>query len=771
MQVTDNSPSTGYIAWSSVHISYLGSTYTIADGNTNCLYVYWLYASPTTFQVSNTFPSLGSNDILVFLNKNGIHATVPNTTVIDGSMIVPESILTNALSANCVTATQLAAGSVTANAIAANSIGANAIAANAITANKLAIGDFSNLADMDEVNGTTVNTQWGYSTTPGDGWNHFISPSNWPGMMMSNQKNPLPFEPGDQIYFTFDAIANTATTVHVAVWVFTTTTSGDGDSGNACTFTVQTSASTYSGVISVPNNYTRGSMQSYTVGLWTDNDVLTESVGLKVKNIRFNRMYSGSLIVDGAIDGQTINGVTITGSIFTATGQDKYDTDVVQLGTSASGGGEPITVYSTDNPEGDIVRISSSFVSVNEEDTDLDNNLVQYDVSMNSQGYNASSTVTSDNGSGNTYVNSFEFSDGPVDGTYCGTISFSQYPLMGEAEADDPGSSMNFYESGLVFLDGSLTVNSSIVSYSGINCGGTDFDLGTGGTGRGNGGRALVQQSNNTLVINYSNDFGGTVRVDSALNLNGGNKYIGSYGTPGDNGSGQYNKLSFGEGDAANLGSKGDVNIDTWYGFTVCPSISGSNVGEWSPAFVVDARLGNITAYQDVRANNGWLYGNSVSCGNEFLNGGHVINSVDGGELYFESGTGSGGNKVGLNAAYFSTSSTLDIKNSVALMDTQSSLDRVTSTDVVTFKYNMDTEKNVDKPHIGFIVGGNYNLPDYYRNYNDDGVLLYDCIGDLFGATQQQELNRQTDLARLDQLEEQNKFLLSKILELESQIQ
>lgn len=49
MQVTDNTPSTGYIAWSDVHISYMGQTYTIPDGNTNYIYTYWLYAQPTEF--------------------------------------------------------------------------------------------------------------------------------------------------------------------------------------------------------------------------------------------------------------------------------------------------------------------------------------------------------------------------------------------------------------------------------------------------------------------------------------------------------------------------------------------------------------------------------------------------------------------------------------------------------------------------------------------------------------------------------------------------
>jgi hypothetical protein len=178
MQVLDNSPQSGYISWSSVNISYKGQTYQIADNNTNLVYVYWKYADPTSFYGSNTYPTLGPDDILVFVNKMGTHLTVPNTTILDGSLLVPESVVANAIAANTITgdkiaantisaanivantissteiaadaigtselaasavqADNLAAGSVTANALAANSVTANALAANSVTAAKIA---------------------------------------------------------------------------------------------------------------------------------------------------------------------------------------------------------------------------------------------------------------------------------------------------------------------------------------------------------------------------------------------------------------------------------------------------------------------------------------------------------------------------------------------------------------------------------------------------------------------------------------------------------
>jgi hypothetical protein len=161
MQVKSNTPSVGFIQWTGVSIAYKGTTYAITDGNTNNAYVYWLLSSPTSFQVSNTYPSsLGIDDILVFVNKFGAALTVPNTTVLDGSLIVPQSITANAIAAdtitalqiaaNAITSSELAAGSVTANALAANSVAAtniiagavstNALAANAVTAANIAAG-------------------------------------------------------------------------------------------------------------------------------------------------------------------------------------------------------------------------------------------------------------------------------------------------------------------------------------------------------------------------------------------------------------------------------------------------------------------------------------------------------------------------------------------------------------------------------------------------------------------------------------------------------
>ncbi|KYD09646.1 hypothetical protein [Saccharococcus caldoxylosilyticus] len=144
MIVQDNTPSVGYISWSNVKIAYKGQVYNIADGYTNLPFVYWKYSDPNYFYASNSYPTwLTDDDLLVFLNKNGIHLTVPNTTIIDGSLIVPESILTNALAANAVTAEKIAAGAITASKIAADAVGAQAIAAGAVLAEHINVDSLS----------------------------------------------------------------------------------------------------------------------------------------------------------------------------------------------------------------------------------------------------------------------------------------------------------------------------------------------------------------------------------------------------------------------------------------------------------------------------------------------------------------------------------------------------------------------------------------------------------------------------------------------------
>ena len=137
--VENNQPSVGYIRWTNLHIVYAGTDYTIQDGNTNKQYVWWDYSVSTTIlQTSDTLPDLDEEDIIVFLNKNGTHVTVPITTVLDGSLIVTESVLTDALSANCVTSEKIKAEAVIATKIKAEEVQTIHLIASAVTTPKVA---------------------------------------------------------------------------------------------------------------------------------------------------------------------------------------------------------------------------------------------------------------------------------------------------------------------------------------------------------------------------------------------------------------------------------------------------------------------------------------------------------------------------------------------------------------------------------------------------------------------------------------------------------
>lgn len=144
--IENNKPTAGCIRWSGLNMQYNGQSYDITDGYTNATYAYWTISYPNNLVVTNTYPSLGVDDCLVFLNKNGIATVVPGATALDGALIVPGTVLADAIAANSITGDKIAAGAISANQIAANAVGAAAIAAGAVTADKIAVENLLALA-------------------------------------------------------------------------------------------------------------------------------------------------------------------------------------------------------------------------------------------------------------------------------------------------------------------------------------------------------------------------------------------------------------------------------------------------------------------------------------------------------------------------------------------------------------------------------------------------------------------------------------------------
>jgi hypothetical protein len=125
--IADNTPQTGYVSWSNVKIVYKGVEYSVMDGSTDKLYVWWDFDYPTIMQTAQILPTMTDDDVLIFLNKNGTHLVVSKATVVDGSLLVSESVLTDALAANAVTAIKIAAGAVQTAALAADAVTAEKI--------------------------------------------------------------------------------------------------------------------------------------------------------------------------------------------------------------------------------------------------------------------------------------------------------------------------------------------------------------------------------------------------------------------------------------------------------------------------------------------------------------------------------------------------------------------------------------------------------------------------------------------------------------------
>lgn len=93
---TDDSPAAGSIAWSGASVTYNGNTYAITDGNTNNKYIWWDFSlSTTTFQTSDTQPTLTDDDLLVAYNDSGIHILIWNATIIDGRVIRTGTLIAN----------------------------------------------------------------------------------------------------------------------------------------------------------------------------------------------------------------------------------------------------------------------------------------------------------------------------------------------------------------------------------------------------------------------------------------------------------------------------------------------------------------------------------------------------------------------------------------------------------------------------------------------------------------------------------------------------
>lgn len=138
--LNNQTPTLGYISWASVHIVYNGTDNAVADGASSKSYVYWLASAPTVLQASNTYPALGPDDALVFINRSGVGVSVLDAAVVDGSMIVPGTVMAQAIAAGAVQASHIAAGAIQAEHVSAYSINTDHLTVDAIVAHHIQAG-------------------------------------------------------------------------------------------------------------------------------------------------------------------------------------------------------------------------------------------------------------------------------------------------------------------------------------------------------------------------------------------------------------------------------------------------------------------------------------------------------------------------------------------------------------------------------------------------------------------------------------------------------
>lgn len=123
---TSGTVTPGSIRWQALHIVYAGVDYTIADGGSLLKYHYFVKpasGNTATLTSSDTKPTLGQDDLLVFINNGGV-ATVAAT---DGAASLPGVVAdgavdTGALADNAVTGTKVANSGIGANKLATGAI-------------------------------------------------------------------------------------------------------------------------------------------------------------------------------------------------------------------------------------------------------------------------------------------------------------------------------------------------------------------------------------------------------------------------------------------------------------------------------------------------------------------------------------------------------------------------------------------------------------------------------------------------------------------------
>ncbi len=239
------------------------------------------------------------------LTGAGIETTA---TALRGVKLTSTGITTYDGSGNMTFKVDATTGLVEAPGLKANSITGTMIAGETITAKNLFVGDFANLATIDELNGITVSSYG--QTQIVAGYNKLVTDSG-SFLMFTEKRGPVPFALNDTIYYEFTAKATSATTAQFGAWTY------DAADANLSTLGIAENIGTTDTLIKgqvVVSSY-KANATKFVVGL---SGVANK--GIQIKGVKVYKKYGGNLIVDGAIDGKLITGATIQTDIGATTG-------------------------------------------------------------------------------------------------------------------------------------------------------------------------------------------------------------------------------------------------------------------------------------------------------------------------------------------------------------------------------------------------------------------------------------------------------------------
>jgi hypothetical protein len=234
---------------------------------------------------------------------------------LNGDRITANTLNASAIIANSITGDRIQANTVNADRFIANTITGNKIASNTIIARNLLIGDFQNLATINEMHGLTV-TSYGQTQVVG-GYNTLVADSG-SFFMVKDQDGPVPFKNGDVLYYSLTAKATAATTANFGVYIYNA--AGSNKNTQTAALNIGTADTTLTGTITVPaTDVTFGPAKTWVAGL-----VNVGNKGIQIKDVVLRRMNGGELIVDGAITttkmtANTINADRLLANTITAT--------------------------------------------------------------------------------------------------------------------------------------------------------------------------------------------------------------------------------------------------------------------------------------------------------------------------------------------------------------------------------------------------------------------------------------------------------------------